>query len=280
MVTESSVKNPNIARVSVVIPCYRCKETIRRALDSVYHQSLRPAEVILVDDASPDNTLDFLLELAKEYPLNWVKVITLALNSGPGTARNEGWGLASQPYVAFLDSDDSWHYKKIELQYEWMQRNPEVTLTGQKGVTIEDSSTIATAPYESGDVSFTRVLQHQLLLSNKFSTPSIMLRRDLPIRFPEGKRFCEDYELWCVLSCSGFECYSIDKPLTFCHKPLYGAAGLSGNLWGMEKGELGVYKVLRAQRKIGLYYYCFLKAWSLMRYLRRASKIKLSGSSE
>ncbi|RUQ46024.1 glycosyltransferase, partial [Corynebacterium pseudodiphtheriticum] len=63
MVTESSVQNPDTAWVSVVIPCYRCKETIRRALDSVYHQSLRPAEVILVDDASPDNTLNFLFEL-------------------------------------------------------------------------------------------------------------------------------------------------------------------------------------------------------------------------
>ncbi len=280
MATESSVQNPNIARVSVVIPCYRCKETIRRALDSVYHQSLRPAEVILVDDASPDDTLNLLFELAKEYPANWVKVISLVVNSGPGTARNEGWGLASQPYVAFLDSDDSWHYKKIELQYEWMQSNPEVSLTGQKGLTIEESSSIATASYESSDVSFTRVLKHQLLLSNKFSTPSIMLRRDLPLRFPEGKRFCEDYELWCVLSCSGFECYSIDKPLTFCHKPLYGHAGLSGNLWDMEKGELEVYKVLRTQGKVEAYYYYFLKVWSLMRYLRRASKIKLGSSVE
>ncbi|MBM9488062.1 glycosyltransferase family 2 protein [Pseudomonas sp. ICBG1301] len=280
MVTESSVQNPDTAWVSVVIPCYRCKETIRRALDSVYHQSLRPAEVILVDDASPDNTLNFLFELAKEYPEHWIKVISLAVNSGPGTARNEGWRIASQPYIAFLDSDDSWHYKKIELQYEWMKNNPEVFLTGQKGLTIEESSSIATAPYESGDVTFTRVLKQQLLLSNKFSTPSIMLRRDLPLRFPEGKRFCEDYELWCVLCCSGLDCYSIDKPLTFCHKPLYGHAGLSGNLWNMEKGELEVYKVLRAQRKIGFYYHCFLKFWSLMRYLRRASKVKLGSRTE
>lgn len=279
MVTESNVQDLDVARVSVVIPCYRCKETIRRALDSVYHQTLRPAEVILVDDASPDDTLSLLSDLAKNYPDNWVKVVSLEVNSGPGTARNAGWSLASQPYVAFLDSDDSWHHKKVELQYKWMESNPEASLTGQTGLTIEESSGIATASYVCSEVTFTKVSSRELLLSNKFSTPSIMLRRGLPLRFPEGKRFCEDYELWCLLCISGFECYSIDKPLTFCHKPLYGHAGLSGSLWKMEKGELDVYEVLRKEGKIGFYYHCFLRLWSLMRYLRRVSKIKLGGAS-
>jgi glycosyltransferase involved in cell wall biosynthesis len=280
MVTEPGIKDSSVARVSVVIPCYCCKDTIRRAVESVYQQSLRPAEVIIVDDASPDNTLSVLSELAKEYPEGWISIISLAMNAGPGTARNHGWNLASQPYVAFLDSDDSWHHNKIELQYGWMQKNPGAALTGQTGLTIDTSSNIKTKSLREGDVRFSRVSSRDLLLSNRFSTPSIMLRKDLPNRFPEGKRFCEDYELWCDLCCSGFQCYSIDVPLTFCYKPLYGHAGLSGNLWKMEQGELGVYAALRAKRKIGLFLHGCLSIWSLVRYVRRAAKLKFSRGSE
>lgn len=280
MDTESFGQKTSVAQVSVVIPCYRCKDTIRRAIDSVYRQSLRPAEVILTDDASPDDTLDVLHKCAAEYPEGWIKVISLAVNAGPGTARNEGWNVATQRYVAFLDSDDSWHPKKIELQYEWMERNPKAVLTGQKGHTIDSSSVVASMPYEQDDVTFTQVTCHQLLVSNQFSTPSIMVRRELRFRFPKGKRFCEDYELWCDICCSGLKCYSINQPLTFCHKPLYGATGLSSHLWKMEKGELGVYSSMRAKRKIGWSYSCLLKAWSLIRYVRRALKIRFSGDAE
>ncbi|WP_426134525.1 glycosyltransferase family 2 protein [Pseudomonas sp. PWP3-1b2] len=279
MVTESDVPSSSAARVSVVIPCYCCKDTVRRAVDSVYQQSLRPAEVILVDDASPDDTLALLTALAGEYPRGWINIVSLAANAGPGTARNEGWNAASQPYVAFLDSDDSWHRQKIEVQYGWMQRNPTVALTGQTGLTIEASSVVATEYYAEEDVVFSSVSSRELLLSNRFSTPSVMVRKALPFRFPEGKRFCEDYELWCDLCCSGYSCYSMNKPLTFCYKPLYGHAGLSGNLWKMEKGELGVYRALRGKKKIGFMSYCSLTFWSLARYVRRAMKLMFGRGS-
>ncbi|WP_339456859.1 glycosyltransferase family 2 protein [Pseudomonas sp. EA_65y_Pfl1_P120] len=279
MVTEPDMQSSRVARVSVVIPCYCCKDTVRRAVDSVYQQSLRPAEIILVDDASPDDTLALLTALAEEYPTGWISIVALVANAGPGTARNEGWNVASQPYVAFLDSDDSWHSQKIELQYGWMQRNPTVALTGQTGLTIEASSAVTIEYYTKEDVAFSQVLSRELLLSNRFSTPSVMLRKELPFRFPEGKRFCEDYELWCDLCCSGFACYSINKPLTFCYKPLYGHAGLSGNLWKMELGELRVYSALRANRKIQFISYCSLMLWSLARYIRRAIKLACSRGS-
>ncbi|MFO2464112.1 glycosyltransferase [Pseudomonas sp. 15FMM2] len=280
MANGYSDQEPSVARVSVVIPCYCCKSTIRRALESVYLQSLRPAEVILIDDSSPDDTLSFLYELAAEYSKGWIKVGSLAVNSGPGTARNKGWDMATQRYVAFLDSDDSWHHNKIELQYDWMERNPEAVLTGQKGLMIDVASSEVRTLYGHGDVKFTEVIKKRLLISNHFSTPSIMLRRELTFRFPESKRFCEDYELWCELCCSGLKCYSMDQPLTFCHKPLYGAAGLSSHLWKMEKGELGVYSAMREKRKIGRVHSCALKAWSLVRYVRRALKIRYSSGPQ
>ncbi|HEX7588324.1 MAG TPA: glycosyltransferase, partial [Anaerolineae bacterium] len=65
------------ASVSVVIPCYRCAENIARAVESVVRQTLSPAEVILVDDGSGDDTLATLRALQTRYGLAWIKVIAL-----------------------------------------------------------------------------------------------------------------------------------------------------------------------------------------------------------
>src|SRR5512147_969550 len=93
------------ASVSVIIPCYNCRHTIRRTINSIVQQTLKPAEVILIDDCSQDNTLEILQELQQKFSKNWIKIISLPVNSGPATARNQGLNLATEDYVALLDAD-------------------------------------------------------------------------------------------------------------------------------------------------------------------------------
>ena len=116
--------------VSVIVPCYCCAATIETAIESVARQTARPAEVILVDDASGDDTVAALRRLHHRHGADWMKVIRQEQNGGPSVARNAGWAMATQPYLAFLDADDSWHPRKVELQYGWMAAHPEVALTG------------------------------------------------------------------------------------------------------------------------------------------------------
>ena len=99
--------------VSVVIPCFRCTGTIERAVASVAAQTRRPAEVILVDDASGDDTQKLLQKLSQHFEPGWIKLVFLEQNVGAASARNAGWDQATQTYVAFLDADDAWHPKKI-----------------------------------------------------------------------------------------------------------------------------------------------------------------------
>ena len=121
---------PDTAPVSAVVPCWRSGPTIRRALASIAAQTARPAEVLLVDDASGDGTLDTLHALAAEHPSGWVRVLSLEHNAGPGGARNAGWDHATQPWIAFLDADDAWHPRKIEFQFDWLQNHPDAVLCG------------------------------------------------------------------------------------------------------------------------------------------------------
>jgi glycosyltransferase involved in cell wall biosynthesis len=71
--------------------------------------------VIVIDDASTDETLAKLMELRSRYGDGWIKVLRLGRNQGPATARNAGWMEAEKRYIAFIDADDAWHPRKIEI---------------------------------------------------------------------------------------------------------------------------------------------------------------------
>lgn len=262
-----------IAAVSVIIPCFCCANTIARAVASVATQTLRPAEVILVEDFSCDGTLDALYELQAQYPEGWIKVIPLPENRGPGSARNIGWEMASQPYIAFLDADDSWHPKKIEIQYGWMEAHPQVALTGHACQVIVEGKLVSVDELSIDTWAFTPVSRGQLLLSNRFPTRSVMLRRELPYRFAEGKCHSEDYLLWCEIALDGNPCYRSEAKLAYLYKAEYGEAGLSGNLWAMEKGELDTYRRLRASGRLSWLEVQELYFWSLAKFMRRLSLV-------
>ena len=114
--------------VSVIIPAYNSASTIIRALQSVATQTLAPQEIIVVDDASTDTTRDLVANFASSSSIP-VRVLTQTTNSGPGAARNAGWDAATGDYIAFLDADDQWHPRKIELQYPVMQSQPAATMS-------------------------------------------------------------------------------------------------------------------------------------------------------
>ena len=254
------------APVSVIIPCFRSAHTIGRAIESVARQTVRPREVILVEDASNDDTLDVLHQCQVEYGQNWIKVFELERNSGPGTARNLGWDNAGSEYIAFLDADDTWHPEKIEIQYNWMKSHPEAQITGHPCIVLRKGGAPPPLPKQW---EAHQVLSRRLLLSNQFSTPTAMLRRELPIRFPAAKRYAEDYLLWLHMALAGNSIYFITLPLTFLFKTRYGAGGLSGRLWEMEKGELSNYRQLRREQLISTGSCGFLVLYSFTKYLAR-----------
>lgn len=252
--------------VSAVIPCYRCGPTVRRALESVAAQTVLAREVILVDDCSADGTAESLRRIAAEYPTGWVKVLSLPTNGGPGHARNAGWDAATQPYIAFLDADDSWHQMKLEIQYGWMQAHPEVMLTGHPSMQMENAEIPSSL---SGEVQAGRIDRRRLLLSNCFSSRSIMFRRDLAIRFHPTRRYMEDHWWLLQIAFSGQEIVELNLPLAFTFKADYGESGLSARLWEMEKGELDNYWSLRREGKLGILSVSLLSLWSLLKYARR-----------
>ncbi len=103
--------------VSVVIPTYNRGSIIGATLEDVFRQTYRNIEVILVDDASSDDTESQLGSYRER-----IRFFRLARNSGPGGARNKGVELAAGEIIAFQDSDDRWDPTKLERQVDLLQR--------------------------------------------------------------------------------------------------------------------------------------------------------------
>lgn len=106
--------------VSVVTPAFNCKSVIQRCVESVANQTVAVKEHIIVDDGSVDGTGEYLKQLCLKYP--HLKVFTQR-NQGAGVARNYAILKAKGKYIAFLDADDCWLPKKLELQIGFMEEN-------------------------------------------------------------------------------------------------------------------------------------------------------------
>ncbi|HXQ69952.1 MAG TPA: glycosyltransferase family A protein [Pyrinomonadaceae bacterium] len=113
--------------VSVIIPVYNGARFLRAALESVFAQTYRPFEVIVVDDGSVDDSGI----IAQSFPE--VRYIQQA-NQGVAAARNNGIEAARGDFYAFLDQDDLWKPEKLKLQIDYLQSHPETgyTLTQQQ----------------------------------------------------------------------------------------------------------------------------------------------------
>ena len=262
-------------RVSTVIPCYNCFETIDRAVKSVLDQTLPVAEIILVDDASTDGSAAVLRRLSKAH--DNIRVITLPQNSGPSLARNTGWDHACGDWVAFLDSDDAWHPRKIDIQLRAIRLHPGLAIIGH-GCEVsepEQAWSDLSALQESTLIEKVRPIgKWRLIVSNPFPTPSVMLRREIAQRFDTDLRRAEDYLLWARIVLGGGVGFRIDLDLARLYKAKFGVAGLSADLRASEDAELEAIRRLRHARLIAAPLALGWSALSLAKFLRRVVRAR------
>jgi len=115
--------------ISVIIPTYNSACFIHQAVKSVLGQTVQPNEIIVVDDGSDDETEQVLQPFKSQITYIFQK------NSGPAVARNRGLKVATGEFISFLDADDLWHRKKLEILLEDFQK--EETLGVSLGFTFK-----------------------------------------------------------------------------------------------------------------------------------------------
>jgi len=212
--------------VSVVIPTHDRGTLLRRALDSVRDQTMAPAQIIVVDDGSTDDTADMV---RREYPE--VTLLEQA-QAGVSAARNHGIGHSRNEWIAFLDSDDEWRRDKLERQCNAIAAHPEAVVCHTDEVWIRRGTRVN--PMKKHAKRGGRIFEHCLPLCC-ISPSSVLLHRSVLDDvgcFDESLPACEDYDLWLRVCCR--------YPVLFVDEALvvkYGghADQLSRRYWGMDR---------------------------------------------
>ena len=188
-------------KISVVIPAYNAARFLPRCLKSVFAQTFKPEEVIVVDDGSTDNTSMLATELGAR--------VVGRRNGGISAARNTGILSASSEWVALLDADDMWTAEKLERQAASIR--PETVLV-YTGIRVFDDKGVRGQIPAIDASSAKKMLRYR----NPITPSTVLARRELLQRdggFREDLRACEDWEMWIRLQRLGqFE--AVPDPLT------------------------------------------------------------------
>jgi glycosyltransferase involved in cell wall biosynthesis len=183
----------SIAPVSVIIPTYNRAQLVRDAIDSVLAQTLRPAEIVVVEDGSAENNGEALRRAYGDAIRYHYKA-----NGGLPAARNTGIGLSTQPLIAFLDDDDVWHLRKLELQVRCFERDPELGLLGAEQFDWPAESFPA-VPQADPAKFFYDVSWEALVIRTLIPVSSVVVRRNVLDRsglFDETFKSSEDREFF------------------------------------------------------------------------------------
>lgn len=170
--------------ITVLVAAYNAAETLPTALRSLEEQTWRNLEILVIDDASPDNgaMARVVEDHAQRDPR--IRLIRMAENGGAYVARNRGLDEAKGVYVTLHDADDWSHPKKIETQVRHLEDNPDVI-----GCTTNQARA-------TSDLNFTRWTgRGQFLIGN---TSSFMFRREVVkehFGYWDTVRFSSDNEL-------------------------------------------------------------------------------------
>jgi glycosyltransferase involved in cell wall biosynthesis len=123
--------------VSVIIPAYNAGLFLRQAINSILNQSYRNFELIIVDDASTDNSWEIISSFKRQYSKK-IKVVKLPqnLNRGGDVAGNIGLNLAKGEFVARMDADDIAMPDRLEKQVSFLLTNPEIFAVGSNAHVI------------------------------------------------------------------------------------------------------------------------------------------------
>ena len=195
-------------KVSVIIPFYNRIPLVIRAVTSVLNQTHKNYEVLLVNDGSVDDMSE-LKELVKKHKN--IKLINVKPNKGASNARNVGMDNAKGDFVAFLDSDDAFEPKKLEVQLlKMILTNSKVSHTSYNR-DINGNVSYINSGVKSGNMI------PKLICSCQIATPTVMIERkyleDNKFRFDSNLVIGEDTCFWLTILIKE-KLLGIDEPLT------------------------------------------------------------------
>lgn len=198
-------------KVSVVMPVYNGERTVGKAVDSILQQTFTNLELVIVDDASTDNTWSILSGYAERD--SRVVLERNPTNRGVAHTRNCGLGLARGEYIAVHDADDVSAPHRLSIQVAYLDTHPQAGAVGSPARRIDANGRVLSTTSVPGDPQVIRAL---LLLQNPLIHATGTIRHHL-LKQLNGYRpyvTTDDYDLWWRLSRLA-EIHTVQEPLVY-----------------------------------------------------------------
>lgn len=177
-------------KVSWIVPVHNQEEYVVESIYSILGQTFEDFELIVINDASTDNTHDLVAALSDKR----IKIINNNINVGVSKSLNTGIESSNGQYIARMDGDDICTPDRLEKQVEFMDLNPEIAVCGSHIEILGGTHRIVKRPLGS------QAIKCFLLAGPPFSHPSVMLRKSLlqehNLYYDESFSTAQDYELW------------------------------------------------------------------------------------
>ena len=204
---------PPIVNVSVICANYNHARYLPDMIDSIHQSTVRPEELIIVDDGSTDNSLEILDAYSH---LDYLKVISLPENRGQAAALNEALKLASQKYIMRIDSDDYLDHTRIEKQFTFLEIHPEVAVVGTN-VTYFENKTGKLINHSNYPIGMEKIQKRFKGGGNGVLHGTVMMRRQAlqKLRYNPGVEPSTDYELFSRMTREGYRFQNLRESLTF-----------------------------------------------------------------
>ncbi|MBC1564867.1 glycosyltransferase family 2 protein [Listeria booriae] len=251
--------------ISIIMPAHNAEAHIQAAIDSVLAQSWTDFELLILDDCSTDQTV----ALVQAYTDPRIRLYMLEENLGAAGTRNYGIRQAKGRYIAFLDSDDCWKPKKLELQRAFMQENKAALSYTAYDVMSPDGERI------TGHVDVPESVTYRYLLRNTIIgclTVMIDTKQTGLVQMPIFKG-AEDTATWLSILKKGHVAKGLTEPLALYRK---GNASLSSNKFQMAKH---IWQVYRKSQNMSVFtaltHFPFYLWNGLVKHLRTGGSVKL-----
>lgn len=196
--------------VSVVISIYNAETYIAQAIESILSQTLQNFELILIDDASTDNTLQIINSFKKKDKR--IKVIRNKKNLHMAESLNLAIDQAKSDIIARMDQDDISLPKRLEIQYEFLKSHPDIAIVGNDIIVIDErNTTVGKRIYPITSDQLKKIMFRY----SPFAHPTVMFRKDAYLktgRYDGTKYPCEDIDFWFRLG-RKYKFASIPMPL-------------------------------------------------------------------
>ena len=238
-------------KVSIITPSYNSEKYIAKTIKSVQEQSYTNWEMIIVDDCSTDATCAIVEEMAKKD--SRIKLLQQKVNAGAGAARTRAMKNATGRYIAYLDSDDIWLPKKLELQILFMKENNCGFSCTSYEVINDEGERLNKDIHMLSKVDYIGFLTNNLLQTVGIMVDTCLVDKNLLI-MPNIRRR-QDAATWLQVLKAGNACYGLDQILAQYRRT---KKSLSSNKF---KAVTGVWMLYRDIEKLSLPFscYCFVR---------------------